>query len=86
MTTLVLASSSKYRQQLLSNIGIQAEISKPDIDETPLPDETPLALCKRLAFEKAKKIAQQQPGRIVIGSDQVASCLLYTSPSPRDRG
>ena len=73
MTTLVLASSSKYRQQLLSNIGIQAEISKPDIDETPLPDETPLALCKRLAFEKAKKIAQQQPGRIVIGSDQVAS-------------
>ena len=48
MTTLVLASSSKYRQQLLSNIGIQAEISKPDIDETPLPDETPLALCLSL--------------------------------------
>lgn len=73
MTALVLASSSKYRQQLLANIGIHAESSAPDIDESPLPDESPLALCKRLASEKAKKIALQHPGKIVIGSDQVAS-------------
>ena len=68
MTTLVLASSSKYRQQLLANIGIQAEISKPDIDETPLPDETPLALCKRLAFEKAKKLPANSRGELSLGA------------------
>jgi len=72
MTKFILASSSKYRQQLLSNVGINVDTFSPAIDETPKPNESPVALSKRLATEKAKKVAQQFPQHIVIGSDQVA--------------
>lgn len=72
MTKLVLASSSAYRKQLLANIGIHVDTCAPDIDETPRADETPVNLAKRLAAEKAKKVAWQYPQHIVIGSDQVA--------------
>ena len=72
MTKLILASSSKYRRQLLANIGIDVELVPPNIDETQKPNESPVALSQRLASEKAYKVAKRHPQRIVIGSDQVA--------------
>jgi septum formation protein len=42
------------------------------VDETPLPGETPAALARRLAVEKARAVAVRHPGAVVIGSDQVA--------------
>ncbi|NDV90033.1 septum formation protein Maf [Alteromonas sp. 345S023] len=77
MTKLVLASSSAYRKQLLANIGIPVETYAPAIDETPLPDESPIDLATRLASAKAQKVAHRYPEHIVIGSDQVA--LVETS-------
>ena len=44
----------------------------PEVDETPLPGEAPAALAQRLALAKARAVAAQRPGAIVIGSDQVA--------------
>ncbi|MEW9798694.1 Maf family protein [Alteromonas sp. CYL-A6] len=79
MKPLILASSSRYRQGLLANLGIKVTCIAPDIDETPHPDEDPKALSQRLAFEKAAKIAKQHPDAIVIGSDQVA-LIDGTSP------
>jgi len=80
MTKLVLASSSKYRQQLLANLGIDVKICPPAIDESPLPDESPVALTKRLASQKSRKVAHEMPEHIVIGSDQVA---VVETPSGR---
>jgi septum formation protein len=70
---LVLASSSKYRRELLSRLHVPFEVLAPSVDETPLPGESPEATALRLATEKAAAVAAQAPGTLVIGSDQVAT-------------
>jgi septum formation protein len=74
MVQLVLASTSPYRRQLMSRLGLPFEQAKPMVDETPLPGEAPLALSLRLAKAKAMALAQQFPQAWLIGSDQVAVC------------
>jgi septum formation protein len=69
---LVLASTSQYRRQLLERFGIRFTVAAPDVDETPLPGETPIDLTNRLARAKAEVVAQRHRSSIVIGSDQVA--------------
>ncbi len=70
---LILASSSPYRQALLQRLQLPFESHAADVDETPLPDESPMDLAMRLATAKARAVAEGHPGEIVIGSDQVAS-------------
>jgi septum formation protein len=69
---LVLASTSAYRRQLLERFGIRFTVAAPDVDESPLPGETPIDLANRLARAKAEVIAHRHPSSVVIGSDQVA--------------
>ncbi|MBX3650757.1 MAG: septum formation protein Maf [Burkholderiales bacterium] len=69
---IVLASSSVYRKALLARIGIDCPALAPDIDESPLPGETPVATALRLAGAKARKIGEREPASLIIGSDQVA--------------
>lgn len=69
---LILASTSVYRRELLERLQIPFSTQAPDVDEAPLPQETPGQVAKRLALAKAMAIAQRQPGAVVIGSDQVA--------------
>jgi septum formation protein len=75
---LILASSSPYRRELLSRLKIPFISIAPDIDETPTSGEAPRALALRLAQTKARVIAAQYPGHLVIGADQVAS--LHGNP------
>jgi septum formation protein len=70
---LILGSSSRYRRELLSRLGISFEVLVPAIDETPLPAESPEETAVRLAKEKAKAIAAIVPNALIIGSDQVAT-------------
>lgn len=70
--TLLLASSSIYRRELLTRLQLPFICHSPDIDESPLPNETPRALVERLAVSKARALAQNYPEHIIIGSDQVA--------------
>ena len=70
---LILGSSSVYRKELLSRLGIPFEVAVPDIDESPLADEAPETTALRLAQAKAAAIAAKHPGALVIGSDQVAT-------------
>lgn len=70
---LVLASTSPYRRELLTRLGIPFEVAAPDIDETPLPGEGPADTALRLAQEKARVLAHRYPGALIIGSDQVAT-------------
>lgn len=69
---LILASSSIYRRELLTRLKIPFTCESPDIDETILPDEKPQQTALRLAQEKAKKIAANNPNALIIGCDQVA--------------
>lgn len=70
--TLVLASTSVYRRELLSRLRLPFEVVAPQVDETPLPGESPIALAERLALAKARAVAARFPDAVVIGSDQVA--------------
>jgi len=72
MPTLVLGSSSPYRRDLLTRLRIPFEVMSPDVDETPLPNELPQDTALRLAQLKARKVAEQYPDALIIGSDQVA--------------
>ncbi len=71
--TLILASTSRYRGELLSRICRDFDQHAPICDETPLPGEAPDALALRLARGKSLSVAEQFPDAIVIGSDQVSS-------------
>ena len=70
---LVLASTSAYRRELLLRFGLPFDVARPDIDESPLPDESPRATAERLAVGKARAVAAQFPDALIIGSDQVAA-------------
>ncbi|WP_244815560.1 Maf-like protein [Caballeronia sp. Lep1P3] len=73
---LVLASSSPYRRELLERLRVPFDVVSPDIDETPLPGETPEATAVRLSIAKARAAAQRiadAGNALVIGSDQVAT-------------
>ena len=69
---LVLGSTSVYRRNLLERLRIPFTVVAPDVDETPLPGESPARLAQRLALAKAQAVARLHPGSVVIGSDQVA--------------
>ena len=70
---LVLASTSPYRRELLTRLGIPFEVAAPDVDETPHAGEGPADTALRLAQEKARALAHRYPGALIIGSDQVAT-------------
>ena len=72
MPQLILASTSRYRQELLARLRLPFDAVAPDVDEAALPGEAPAALAERLALAKARAVAARFPGAVVIGSDQVA--------------
>lgn len=72
MTAIVLASSSKYRRQLLEKLGLDFITCSSDVDETPRCGESPDALVTRLSIAKAEKVGRTYPHHLIIGSDQVA--------------
>ncbi|MEG2637396.1 MAG: Maf family protein [Acinetobacter sp.] len=69
---IILASSSQTRKDLMNRLGLDYRCISPDIDESAQGETHADDLAKRLAFEKAHVIAQENPNTIVIGSDQVA--------------
>lgn len=69
---LILASTSRYRRELLERLQHPFDILAPAVDETPQPGELPQALALRLARAKADEVARRHPEAVVIGSDQVA--------------
>ena len=69
---LVLASTSPFRRELLTRLGVPFEVASPDIDETPLAGEKPDDTAQRLSVLKAQAVAQKFPDALIIGSDQVA--------------
>ena len=67
---LILASASPRRRELLDQINVRYRVEVADIDESPLPNETPDALVQRLALEKARAIWERSDKTLsVLGSD-----------------
>lgn len=87
MPSIILASSSRYRAQLLENIGLFFTSSSPDIDESPTLNETPQALVERLSLAKATTLSKTYNNHLIIGSDQVASLenSIITKPGNHER-
>lgn len=81
---LILASSSRYRRELLARLGIPFEAIAPNIDETPQPREAAVALVERLALAKARAVAARHTDALVIGSDQAAVYDNRIVGKPRD--
>jgi septum formation protein len=82
---LILASTSRYRRDLLSRLRLPFETTSPHVDEAPLPLEAPAQMAARLALAKAKAVAatlHAQDDAIVIGSDQVADFAGQTIGKP----
>ncbi|MGO4999838.1 Maf family protein [Oceanisphaera sp. W20_SRM_FM3] len=69
--SLILASSSVYRQQVLQKLQLDFSCHSPEIDETARPNETAEALVLRLAEQKARALSHLYPRSLIIGSDQV---------------
>jgi len=71
---LVLASTSKYRRELLARLGLAFDCADPMTDEAARPGEPPAETALRLAGAKARAVEARFPDALIIGSDQVASC------------
>ncbi len=71
-SSLILASSSPFRKELLSRLHLPFDTVSPDIDETRMSDESAEQYVQRLAFEKAQVVAQDNVDSVIIGSDQCA--------------
>jgi len=72
--TIVLASASSYRRELLGRLGLAFECAFPQVDESEIPGETAADTALRLSVLKARALAWRFPDSILIGCDQVASC------------
>ena len=68
---LILASASPRRQDLLRNAGISFTTQPADIDENPLPGESPRDCAERLAQEKALAVSRTRPRDVVLGADTI---------------
>ncbi len=73
MPRLVLASTSRYRRELLERLRLPFDVARPDVDESALPGEVPRDMAIRLAEAKARAVACTLDGDgWALGSDQVA--------------
>jgi septum formation protein len=83
---LLLASTSRYRAELLGRLGVAFEALAPQVTEETLAGEPPVDRARRLALAKAQAVAARHPEAVVIGSDQVAACQGRVLDKPGDAG
>jgi septum formation protein len=81
---LILASTSKYRKELLTRLGVPFTCVDPNVDERALTGESPMAMALRLAEAKALAISKMEPDAWVIGSDQVVDLQGVAMGKPGD--
>lgn len=74
MRTLVLASGSPRRKEMLTQCGVKFVVDKSDLDESLLPGEEAEAYVARLAGEKALRVAQRHTGEVVLAADTTVVC------------
>lgn len=83
MTKVVLASASPRRHELLTRIGVDFEVRVPDVDESPLPDESPVAYVRRVALAKAAAV-DRGVDELVIAADTTVDVDSVILAKPLD--
>ena len=83
--SLVLASASPRRRELLTTLGIAFEVVPSGVPEVRRPDEPPPAFAQRIAREKALDVARRRPGCFVLGADTVVVAGEVLFGKPHDR-
>jgi septum formation protein len=82
--SLILASASPRRAELLRNAGIPFTVEPAHIAEQPLPEEQPLQYAQRLARDKGLTIFARQSDNVVLGADTVVVMDEHLLEKPRD--
>jgi septum formation protein len=82
--SLILASASPRRQQLLAQCGVPFEVCPADLDESPQPEESASALVQRLALAKAQHVQTRYPADWVLGADTMVVLDGDVLGKPRD--
>lgn len=83
-STIILASASPRRSELLESAGIAFTVIPGNIDETPYHGEEPVAHVLRLAEGKAREVASRAEGRFFIGADTIVLCDSEIMGKPVD--
>ncbi|OQA46690.1 MAG: Septum formation protein Maf [Chloroflexi bacterium ADurb.Bin325] len=84
--SLILASRSPRRSQLLAALGLAFAVDVADVDETPFPDEQPAALVSRLCQAKAMAVARRHPAALVLAADTLVALDGQLLGKPADAG
>ncbi|MDN5863727.1 MAG: Maf family nucleotide pyrophosphatase [Gammaproteobacteria bacterium] len=84
--TLILASTSPYRRELLGRLGVEFETFAPEVDESLRANETPGDAGLRLACAKARAAAGQRADALILAGDQLASFNGQPVGKPADTG
>lgn len=85
MASLILASSSPRRCELLKQLGLDFNVYSPDIDETILADESVHNYVERLASAKADAIFQLFPNAIIIAADTTVAVDHHILGKPESK-
>lgn len=84
---IILASASPRRQAYLTRLNLSFTIQATNIDETPLPHESPTDLVRRLSYQKAAAVTSHHPETLIIGADTIVVLgdqILGKPTSPAD--
>jgi septum formation protein len=81
---IVLASASQFRKRALDMLGVPYEICPSRIDEKAIRDNDPASLTRKLAEEKARKVASEHPDAVVVSGDAVVSKAGRIYEKPRN--
>ena len=76
MPPIVLASTSRYRAELLARLQLPFVAVAPNVDESPCINELPAATAMRLSVEKAQAVTSSYMNSLIIGSDQIAARII----------
>ncbi len=82
--SIILASESTRRVDILRSLGISFSIIPPDIDERRRRDETPREFVLRVSYEKAQKVGEHFPEKWVIGADTIVVYKGKVLGKPKD--
>src|SRR5271166_1712913 len=82
--SLILASASPRRSELLRNAGIPFTVEPAHVPEQPLLDEQPLQYAQRLARDKARAVFARHSDNVVLGADTVVVVDEHLLEKPRD--
>lgn len=83
MKSLIVASSSVRRHDLLNRLGIDFRVVNPDVNETPMRDEVPRDLARRLAETKSLSVACERR-QLILAADTVVNYRGRALGKPRD--